>query len=79
MIIIRGTEIEQRCGMCGRKTRIKLTESEFEAFESYLKGGKLIQECLPTLNKVEREFLKSSYCANCQELLFGNGKTKRLY
>ena len=44
-----------------------------------LMGGLLIQECLPTLNKCEREFLKSGYCTKCQELLFGNGYTKRLY
>lgn len=79
MIIIRDTEVEQKCGMCGAKTHIELSEDELEAFEDYLKGGKLIQECLPTLNKCEREFLKSGYCANCQLLLFGNGTTKRLY
>ena len=79
MIVIRDKEVEQKCGMCGTKTHIELSEDELEAFEDYLKGGKLIQECLPTLNKCEREFLKSGYCANCQRLLFGNGNTKRLY
>lgn len=79
MIVIHENEVEQQCGICGQKSRIKLSESELEAYEGYLEGGKLIQECLPTLNRCEREFLKSGYCARCQELLFNNGKTEKVY
>ena len=79
MIIVNDNEVKQECGICGQETRIKLTEDELEAYKDYLAGGLLIQECLPTLNRVEREFLKSGYCVKCQELLFGNGYTKRLY
>lgn len=78
MIEIRGNEVKQECGICNHKTKIELTEDELEAFERYLAGGIPIQECLPTLNRVEREFLKSGYCVKCQKWLFGNGSTKRL-
>ena len=79
MIIIHNNEVERQCGMCGQKSRIKLSERELEAYERYLKGDELIQDCLPTLNRVEREFLKSGYCTDCQELLFGDGKTIKVY
>ena len=79
MITIQDNEVKQECSICGHETRMKLTEDELDTYKNYLAGGLLIQECFPTLNKVEREFLKSGYCAKCQELLFNNGYTKRLY
>lgn len=78
MIIIQNKEVAQRCGICGRESRIKLTEDELEAYRGYLAGGQLIQECLPSLNRCEREFLKSGYCTDCQEMLFGNGESERI-
>lgn len=77
MIKIYNNEVSQVCGMCGDESYIKLTDEELGAFKNYLMGGLLIQEYLPALNRCEREFLKSGYCARCQELLFGNGYTKR--
>ncbi len=74
---ITDNEIKQTCGMCGRDSHIKLSEDELEGYKRYLDGGRLIQDCLPTLNVCEREFLKSGYYAKCQELLFGNGESKR--
>ena len=79
MIIIHDNEVKQECGICNHITRIRLTEDELEAYREYLRGGLLIQECLPTLNRAEREFLKSGYCVKCQKLLFDNGNTERLY
>ena len=79
MIIIHNNEVERQCSMCGQKSQIKLSERELEAYKRYLKGDELIQDCLPTLNRVEREFLKSGYCTDCQELLFGDGKTIKVY
>lgn len=78
MIVIHNNEVKQECSICNHITKMKLTECELEAYREYLKGDKLIQECLPALNKVEREFLKSGYCIKCQKLLFGNGRTERL-
>ncbi len=79
MVIVYNNEVKQECSMCGQESRMKLTDSELEAYQQYLSGGRLIQECFPTLNRCEREFLKSGYCTNCQKLLFGNGSTKRVY
>ena len=78
MIVIHDNEVVQRCDMCGRRSRIVLTEEELEAYREYLAGGQLIQECLPSLNRCEREFLKSGYCTDCQEMLFGNGESDRI-
>ena len=50
------SKVSQACEMRGRESYIRLTEEELGAFEDYLMGGLLIQECLPTLNKCEREF-----------------------
>lgn len=37
-----------------------------------------IQDLFPELNAVEREFLKTGYCTECQHMLFGNGKTRKV-
>ena len=79
MVIIYNNEVKQECGMCGQESHMKLTDNELEAYQQYLSGGHLIQECLPTLNRCEREFLKSGYCTDCQKLIFNNGSTKRIY
>ena len=71
-------EITRVCEMCGKASKIMLTETEYAHFEMYLRNGGYIQECLSTLNPCEREFLKSGYCRDCQELIFGNGKSERL-
>ena len=71
-------EVTHTCGMCGAESSMTLTEEELRAYKRYLLGDRLIQECLPMLNRCEREFLKSGYCKKCQELIFGNGKSKRI-
>ena len=78
MVTIIDNEVAQTCGMCGRESYLELTDSELEAYRGYLAGGQLIQECLPSLNRCEREFLKSGYCTDCQEMLFGNGESERI-
>lgn len=79
MIKIENNEVVRKCGMCGHESHMELSDDELKAYRGYLAGGQLIQECFPSLNKCEREYLKSGYCANCQELLFGNGETKRIH
>ena len=78
MITIYKNEVIQDCGMCGQKSKIKLTDAELEAYEHYLAHEGPIQNLLPTLNACEREFLKSGYCKNCQKLLFNNGKSAKI-
>ena len=79
MIIVNANDVIDRCSMCGKDSHLRLTDEELEALKKYLSNGGYIQECLPSLNKCEREFIKSGYCPKCQELIFGNGKTKRVY
>lgn len=79
MIKINGNEVERECDMCGGVWHIELENDELDGLLKYLEGGNYIQDCLPTLNKCEREFIKSGHCAECQRKLFGNGYTKRLY
>ena len=69
MITINDNEVSQVCGMCGDESYIKLTDEELGAFKNYLMGGLLIQECLPALNRCEREFLKSGYCTRLRQRL----------
>lgn len=64
-----------KCPMCGKRYYIELTDEQDEKLFSYRHKGQLIQEAFPELNKVEREFLKSGYCPDCQEMIFGNGET----
>ncbi len=70
--------ISKKCDMCGATSTLKLTEEEYICFEKYLSGDDYIQDCLPTLNPCEREFLKTGMCRHCQELIFGNGRSNRI-
>lgn len=79
MITINGNEVERECPMCGSVWRMELDDDELRCYEEYLEGWGFIQELLPDLNRCEREFLKSGYCAECQKMLFGNGDTERIY
>ena len=79
MLTISRNEAINKCSMCGKESRLTLTDKELEALKNYLIGDGYIQDCLPSLNKCEREFIKSGYCPKCQELIFGNGNTKRIH
>lgn len=46
-------------------------------YEAYL-SGMSVQDAFPHLNPVEREFLITGYCPDCQKLLFGNGVSDRI-
>ena len=62
-------EIKATCPMCG-KVNTKEIEMTDEQFISYQFGFKLIQNVFPELSPMEREFLKSGYCDECQSFLF---------
>ncbi len=63
--------IENHCMMCSKKHAITLNEQETEKYLSYLRREDLIQNLLPHLNPMEREFLMTGYCPRCQKILFG--------
>ena len=70
-----GYDYHSKCPMCGSVCAIKLTNSQECGLFEYRHKGVPIQEALPDLNRVEREFIKSGYCPECQEQIFGDGKT----
>lgn len=61
-------EIVNTCPMCGSTHWMRING---EQYEKYKYGGMLIQDAFLKLNPAEREFLKTGYCPECQELLFG--------
>lgn len=70
--------IVMRCPICKKAHQITLTNEQDTALWEWEHGYGAIQELLPDLNPVEREFLKSGYCPDCQEELFGNGETSKI-
>ena len=70
--------IKHNCPICNGRYRPRLKKAETKKFLEYCRGKGFIQDQLPNLNPVEREFLKSGYCPTCQTMLFGNGETIRV-
>ena len=58
------------CPMCGRVLRkdLNITENQLLKYENSMD---LIQNIFPNLNIKEREFIKTGYCYECQDVLFG--------
>ena len=54
-------------------------DEELFVLRKYLIKSGYMQNWLTTLNRCERKFIKSGYCPKCQELIFGNDETKRIY
>ena len=59
--------IERACPMCGKRNTIKVDK---KAYYAYVSKTDLIQNLFPELNPMEREFVISGYCSECQGLLF---------
>lgn len=68
-------KVYKRCPFCGDDSEITLTEDQYERLKKYERGGGYIQEILSDLNAVEREFLKTGMCLDCQGMTFGNNKS----
>lgn len=64
--------IRRVCPMCQKEHELTLTEEELAMYELYMTGVGNIQMLLPDLGAVEREFLITGYCHECQSLLFGS-------
>ena len=65
------------CPLCGDIYRIQLNKYEMDRYNNYRKNGGYIQDEMNSLNPVEREFLLTGYCPECQVLIFGKGHTNR--
>lgn len=63
--------IKKTCPMCGGVTRLKENGAMAAEHHHYVLYGGKIQDKLTDFNAFEREFIKTGYCQNCQEMLFG--------
>lgn len=63
-------EISRECPMC-RNHHTKEFDISAEQLHKLNTRADLIQNIFPNLAPREREFLKTGYCYDCQELLFG--------
>lgn len=61
--------VKKECPMCGKTHFVKLTEVEYDQYKKYIAYGSLIQNALSNTSPTVREFLKTGYCPECQELL----------
>lgn len=68
--------VKKECPMCGKTHFVKLTEVEYDQYKKYIAYGSLIQNALSNTSPTVREFLKTGYCPECQELLFGESEQK---
>ena len=57
--------------MCGDTNIMTLDKKEENGVERYISGGILLQNAVPGLNPMEREFFKTGYCPECQNMIFG--------
>ena len=64
--------IRKTCPMCGINHYMRLTEVQEKQWSDYVCYGGLIQDRMPDVDKFGREFIKSGYCPDCQEKLFGS-------
>lgn len=72
-------KISRGCPMCGGTYDIFLSEVQRGKYFLYWNREiDFIQDALPELNPMEREFLKTGYCPPCQRLLFGNNLRSRI-
>lgn len=66
------------CPFCGEDYMMDVTDEQYERYEQYTKKGGYIQDVFPDLNAVEREFLKTGMCLNCQGDIFMNNKSDKI-
>lgn len=68
----------ETCPSCRKTWYIELDNDQERRLFEYHHKDQPIQEALSDLNAVEREFIKSGYCPDCQEMIFGNGETNKV-
>ena len=69
-------KLVMRCPMCGGEHYIELTAEQEDKYRRYRGGEGYIQEMFAEFGAVDREFIKTGYCPQCQELLFGDGTSE---
>lgn len=58
--------------MCHETFFMKITKEEEKQIIDYVAYGGSIQDKISLLDKFGREFVKTGYCPNCQEMLFNS-------
>lgn len=61
--------ITRTCPMCGEETSIEVTNTETLKQIARWERGEIYLQDIP-LSASEREFIKTGYCMECQEILF---------
>lgn len=69
--------IKRTCPMCGRVIGLKEDETMAAEHRHYAMYGGRIQDELTDFDAFEREFIKTGYCPNCQEMLFGKRRLRQ--
>ena len=64
-------KVKQVCPMCGQEYEMEVVGEAEDNLCMWMSGKLLLQEALPDLNPMEREFLKTGSCPDCQAVLFG--------
>lgn len=67
------------CPKCHRMSFMWITTEEDDHSWLHHQGIFKVQDALPDMNPVEREFMITGYCPDCQKQIFGNGETKRIF
>ena len=75
-MMIGKDDLIMRCPSCGEDYGLPLDEEQMDKLYEYEHGHGYIQEMFKELNAVEREFIKTGFCPECQADIFGNGETK---
>lgn len=65
--------VDKQCPICKRTFAIHLDNATL--YNKYRDGYGKIQDLFPNLNPMEREFIKTGYCPDCQKELFGTDYT----
>lgn len=69
--------IKKTCPMCNYDHYFRLTDVQAKQWSDYVCYGGLIQDRMLDVDKFGREFIKSGYCPDCQEKLFGSTLTDK--
>ena len=62
-------KITRVCPICGKEHAI---EVDTISLHLWMQKELLLQDAFPEFNPLEREFVKSGYCPECQALMFGS-------
>ena len=69
-------KVYRKCPLCAEQHYMELSNEQCRKLYEYEHKGGYIQELFSELDKFEREFIKTGYCSEHQEDIFGAKKEK---